>query len=216
MLWNAKMRFGKTLTALKLVREQKYKKVLIMTHRPVVDGGWFDDFIKIGMPDAGYVYGSKNKGHQNIKELEDLNKPYVYFASIQDLGGSEIVGGKVSDKNRDLFAVDWDLVIVDEAHEGTQTELTQNILNLVVKKHTKELDLSGTPFNILSDYDDEHVFTWDYTMEQEAKENWNKEHPHEDNPYSALPRVSMFTFEMNKRFNDPRFTREGLGKYTFN
>lgn len=216
MLWNAKMRFGKTLTALKLVREQKYKKVLIMTHRPVVDGGWFDDFIKIGMPDAGYVYGSKNKGHQNIKELEDLNKPYVYFASIQDLGGSEIVGGKVSDKNRDLFAVDWDLVIVDEAHEGTQTELTQNILNLVVKKHTKELDLSGTPFNILSDYDDEHVFTWDYTMEQEAKENWNKEHPHEDNPYSALPKVSMFTFEMNKRFNDPRFTREGLGKYTFN
>lgn len=216
MLWNAKMRFGKTLTALKLVREQKYKKVLIMTHRPVVDGGWFDDFIKIGMPDAGYVYGSKNKGHQNIKELEDLNKPYVYFASIQDLGGSEIVGGKVSDKNRDLFAVDWDLVIVYEAHEGTQTELTQNILNLVVKKHTKELDLSGTPFNILSDYDDEHVFTWDYTMEQEAKENWNKEHPHEDNPYSALPKVSMFTFEMNKRFNDPRFTREGLGKYTFN
>lgn len=216
MLWNAKMRFGKTLTALELVREQKYKKVLIMTHRPVVDGGWFDDFIKIGMPDAGYVYGSKNKGHQNIKELEDLNKPYVYFASIQDLGGSEIVGGKVSDKNRDLFAVDWDLVIVDEAHEGTQTELTQNILNLVVKKHTKELDLSGTPFNILSDYDDEHVFTWDYTMEQEAKENWNKDHPNELNPYASLPKVSMFTFEMNKHFKDPRFNREGLGKYTFN
>lgn len=59
MLWNAKMRFGKTLTALKLIKEEKYKKVLIMTHRPVVDDGWFDDFNKIGMPDAGYVYGSK-------------------------------------------------------------------------------------------------------------------------------------------------------------
>lgn len=216
MLWNAKMRFGKTLTALKLIKEEKYQKVLIMTHRPVVDDGWFDDFNKIGMPDAGYVYGSKTQGHKSIKDLEKTGDPYVYFASIQDLAGSEVVGGKVSDKNRDLFAVDWDLVIVDEAHEGTQTELTQNILNLVVKKHTKELDLSGTPFNILSDYDEDHVFTWDYTMEQEAKSNWSKMHPGVENPYAGLPKVSMFTFEMNDHFKDPRFTGEGFDKYTFN
>lgn len=216
MLWNAKMRFGKTLTALKLIKEEKYKKVLIMTHRPVVDDGWFDDFNKIGMPDAGYVYGSKKQGHKSIKDLEKTDNPYVYFASIQDLAGSEAVGGKVSDKNRDLFVVDWDLVIVDEAHEGTQTELTQNILNLVVKKHTKELDLSGTPFNILSDYDEDHVFTWDYTMEQEAKSNWSKMHPGVENPYAGLPKVSMFTFEMNDHFKDPRFTGEGFDKYTFN
>ena len=61
MLWNAKMRFGKTLTALQLIKEEKYKKVLIMTHRPVVSQGWFDDFNKIGMPDSGYIYGSKDK-----------------------------------------------------------------------------------------------------------------------------------------------------------
>lgn len=36
------------------------------------------------------------------------------------------------------------------------------------------------------------------------------------NPYAGLPKVSMFTFEMNKHFNDPRFVGEGLGKYTFN
>lgn len=216
MLWNAKMRFGKTLTALELIKEEKYKKVLIMTHRPVVDEGWFDDFKKIRMPDAGYAYGSKKLGHDSITELEHSNKPYVYFASIQDLGGSEAVGGKISDKNRELFAINWDLVIVDEAHEGTQTELTQNILDLVVKRHTKELDLSGTPFNIISDYDEDHLFTWDYTMEQEAKSNWAKIHPGVKNPYAGLPKVSMFTFEMNKHFNDPRFVGEGLGKYTFN
>ncbi|WP_238144897.1 DEAD/DEAH box helicase family protein [Lactobacillus helveticus] len=102
MLWNAKMRFGKTLTALKLIKEEKYKKVLIMTHRPVVNDGWFDDFNKIGMPNAGYVYGSKKQGHKSIKDLEDTQQPYVYFASIQDLAGSEAVGGKVSDKSRDL------------------------------------------------------------------------------------------------------------------
>lgn len=159
-----------------------------MTHRPVVDSGWFKDFKKLGMPSAGYVYGSKKQKYESIQELEDTKKPYIYFASIQDLGGSSIVGGKVSDKNRDLFAVDWDLVIVDEAHEGTQTELTKNILNLVVKKHTKELDLSGTPFNILSDYDDKHVFTWDYTMEQEAKNTWAEKNPGKENPYASLPR----------------------------
>ena len=59
MLWNAKMRFGKTLTALQLIKEQKYQRVLIMTHRPVVDVGWFEDFKKIGLPEAGYQYGSK-------------------------------------------------------------------------------------------------------------------------------------------------------------
>lgn len=216
MLWNAKMRFGKTLTALKLIKEQKYQKVLIMTHRPVVNDGWFDDFNKIGMTEAGYIYGSKTKGYKDVNSLEKEDKSYIYFASIQDLAGSKAAGGKVSDKNRDLFGIDWDLVIVDEAHEGTQTELTQNVLDLVLKKNTKELDLSGTPFNILSDFDEDHVYTWDYTMEQEAKQNWYEEHPGVKNPYESLPKVSMFTFEMNKNFSDPRFNDINLGKPTFN
>ena len=72
MLWNAKMRFGKTLTALELIKEEKYKKVLIMTHRPVVDEGWFDDFKKIRMPDAGYAYGSKKLGHDSITDRKSV------------------------------------------------------------------------------------------------------------------------------------------------
>ncbi|MHA4899786.1 hypothetical protein, partial [Enterococcus faecium] len=44
MLWNAKMRFGKTLSSLQVIKESQYKKVLIMTHRPVVSDGWFTDF----------------------------------------------------------------------------------------------------------------------------------------------------------------------------
>lgn len=161
MLWNAKMRFGKTITALSLVKESKYKKVLIMTHRPVVNEGWFEDFNKIGMTKAGYLYGSRNRGHRSVDELENLGQPYVYFASIQDLRGSTEIGGKVSDKNHDVFSVAWDLVIVDEAHEGTQTDLAQNVLDAVLsnKRTTKLLELSGTPFNLLSDYDEEQIFT---------------------------------------------------------
>ncbi|MBT8809901.1 Eco57I restriction-modification methylase domain-containing protein [Lactobacillus delbrueckii subsp. bulgaricus] len=218
MLWNAKMRFGKTITALSLVKESKYKKVLIMTHRPVVNEGWFEDFNKIGMTKAGYLYGSRNRGHRSVEELENLGQPYVYFASIQDLRGSTEIGGKVSDKNHDVFSVAWDLVIVDEAHEGTQTDLAQNVLDAVLrnKRTTKLLELSGTPFNLLSDYDEEQIFTWDYTMEQEAKLAWSEEHPNEVNPYESLPKVSMYTFEMSDHFKDINFTGDGLGRYSFN
>lgn len=218
MLWNAKMRFGKTITALSLVKESKYKKVLIMTHRPVVNEGWFEDFNKIGMTKAGYLYGSRNRGHRSVEELENLAQPYVYFASIQDLRGSTEIGGKVSDKNHDVFSVAWDLVIVDEAHEGTQTDLAQNVLDAVLrnKRTTKLLELSGTPFNLLSDYDEEQIFTWDYTMEQEAKLAWSEEHPNEVNPYETLPKVSMYTFEMSDHFKDINFTGDGLGRYSFN
>ena len=218
MLWNAKMRFGKTLTALSLIKEKKFKKVLIMTHRPVVNEGWFEDFNKCGMDEAGYLYGSKRNGHKSVKELEDSGKNYVYFASIQDLRGSTYVGGKVGDKNEDLFNTKWDFVIIDEAHEGTQTDLAQNVIDAVRKnkKHCKLLELSGTPFNLLNDYEENQVFTWDYTMEQEAKAQFSEEHPDEKNPYQGLPKVSMYTFEMNRQFKNPKFTLDSYDKRSFN
>ena len=35
LLWNAKMRFGKTLSALEVVKRMQFKSTLILTHRPV-------------------------------------------------------------------------------------------------------------------------------------------------------------------------------------
>ncbi len=62
---------------------------------------------------------------------------------MQDLRGSELVGGNF-DKNNEVFATDWDLIIVDEAHEGTQTELGKAVMGELVKEQTKVLRLSGT------------------------------------------------------------------------
>lgn len=218
MLWNAKMRFGKTLTALFLIKEQAYKRVLIMTHRPVVNDGWFEDFRKSGLEEAGYLYGSRTRGEQSVSSLEKLKKPYIYFASIQDLRGSTEVGGKVSDKNHDIFSIPWDIVIIDEAHEGTQTDLAQNVQKTVLnnKKDTKLLELSGTPFNILDDYDSDQIFTWDYVMEQKAKMAFTEEHPDELNPYDGLPAMSMYTFEMSKHFKENVFFDEFGGNASFN
>ena len=215
MLWNAKIRFGKTLTALQLVKEEKYQHVLIMTHRPVVDEGWFEDFKKISMPDAGYLYGSKNTG-EDISYLLKSGKPYVYFASLQDLRGSEEVGGKQGDKNHEIFDNEWDLVIVDEAREGTQTDLAQRVTNEVVTEgHTKLLELSGTPFNILDQYEEDQVYTWDYVMEQQAKHYWSINHPNEPNPYAGLPEVSMYTFEMSRVFKEAQFMNEDKQSFNF-
>ncbi len=215
MLWNAKMRFGKTLSAMQLVKEEGFAHVLILTHRPIVDEGWFADFKKIGMPEAGYRYGSKNEG-ESFESLMRYGGPYVYFASLQDLRGSEMVGGSAGDKNRELFNNLWDLVIIDEAHEGTQTELAQSVMHQVItEKHTKLLELSGTAFNLIDQYDADQVFTWDYVMEQSAKANWPTIHGNAPNPYAGLPKVLMYTFEMRHQFDDERFLGEDKRAFNF-
>ena len=198
MLWNAKMRFGKTLSALQVILEGKFKKVLIMTHRPVVSDGWFEDFGKI-FKDGEYKYGSKDKG-EKIESLVGIEKPFIYFASIQDLRGSKWAGG-THDKNREFLDIIWDLIIIDEAHEGNETELANNVKNRLKNDQTKILELSGTPFNLFDKYDEDNIFTWDYTMEQEAKYQWAQERPNEPNPYDGLPKVSMYTFDIAKTFN---------------
>ncbi|MCM0600991.1 Eco57I restriction-modification methylase domain-containing protein [Periweissella ghanensis] len=199
MLWNAKMRFGKTLSTLQLIKEEGYEHVLILTHRPIVSDSWFEDFQKMKMAESGYQYGSKHDQHA-ITDFKADDK-FVYFASMQDLRGSEQVGGKQGLKNDAIFGQTWDLVVIDEAHEGTQTELAENVQEAVVSDSTKVLELTGTPFNLLADYEDDQVFTWDYPMEQTAKMNWSIEHSGEKNPYSSLPKVNMFTFEMNQKGN---------------
>lgn len=205
MLWNAKMRFGKTLSALQVIKEHGgFHRVLILTHRPVVDKGWFEDFGKIFYDSPQWAYGSKNKG-DSFSSLEHRARRgetnYIYFASMQDLRGSELVGGNF-DKNNDVFATPWDLIIVDEAHEGTQTELGKTVMKELTKDKTKVLNLSGTPFNLLDSYKEEEIYTWDYVMEQRAKMQWDKDHPGDHNPYAALPRLSIYTYDLGRLLNE--------------
>ncbi len=197
MLWNAKMRFGKTLSALQVVKEEEFARTLILTHRPVVDKGWFEDFGKIFYDSPHYHYGSRNQGELfgKLEQLANKGNKYVFFASMQDLRGSEQVGGKF-DKNNEIFKTPWDLVIVDEAHEGTKTELGQNVLKELIKEHTKVLQLSGTPFNLFDDYSEEEIFTWDYVMEQKAKQAWTTDNPYEPNPYASLPAINIYTYDL--------------------
>ena len=204
MLWNAKMRFGKTLSALQLAREMGARRTLILTHRPVVDNGWFEDFGKIFYDCADkWRYGSKTHGHDigALLAHTQAGGHAVYFASMQDLRGSDSVGGKF-DKNSAVFSALWDLLIVDEAHEGTQTQLGQSVIEALwrPKEGVKLLELSGTPFNLLekNNYADGEVFTWDYIAEQRAKTQWDALHPGDPNPYADLPTMNIFTYDLGR------------------
>lgn len=205
MLWNAKMRFGKTLTALQVIKECDIRRTLILTHRPVVDKGWFEDYEKIFYDRPEFIYGSKNNGAslaQCEKTYHDTETgSYIYFVSIQDMRGSELVGGKFA-KNETVFAIDWDLIIIDEAHEGTQTELGKNVLSACRKPHTRVLHLSGTPFSLMDDFKEEEIYTWDYVMEQKAKADWEVTHQGDPNPYGCLPRLNIYTYNLGKLFPD--------------
>ena len=203
MLWNAKMRFGKTLSALEVVKREQFTRTLILTHRPVVDEGWFEDFNKIFYNRKDYHYGSRNKGELfgNLERLAVKGDKYVYFASMQDLRGSDLVGGKF-EKNSEIFDAPWDFLIVDEAHEGTQTELGKNVVNELIKQDTKVLRLSGTPFNLLDDYSEDEIFTWDYVMEQRAKAEWDLTHMGDPNPYESLPAINIYTYDLGNLMSE--------------
>lgn len=220
-LWNAKMRFGKTLCALEFIRQKQYNRVLILTHRPAVRSGWFEDYHKILFENQ--QYGSKNgdkfarcdekdtKGKDFPTLEKDFSKKgtrYIYFASMQDLRGSKKVSDKGINKNDDVFKTDWDLIILDEAHEGTETALGKNVIKgLCENRNPYLLYLSGTPFNILYHFTEEEIYTWDYVMEQEAKENWPKEHPDEPNPYEGLAKLNICTYNLGDVFETNAYTR---------
>ena len=219
MLWDCKMRFGKTITAYSLVKQMGFQKVLVVTHRPAVVDGWRSDFDLI-FPDGDRVFRTKSnikagdrftsedagidrENDRMLRNLVDSGKPFVYFASMQDLRGSKLVGGP-HDKNHGVFALDWDLIIYDEAHEGTQTELGLEVQQLLEQRSDggtpkKVLQLSGTPYNLLNQYDTETTYSWDYVKEQRKKQEWDEKHPGDHNPYAELPELRICTFDLREK-----------------
>lgn len=204
MLWNAKMRFGKTLTALQVIKEMGFRRTIILTHRPVVDSGWYEDFKKIFFDTPYFQYASKSNGddYDNLEhESQTGETHYIYFASMQDLRGSGAVGGKF-DKNQDVFSTQWDFIIVDEAHEGTQTELGKAVMDELTKPKTKVLSLSGTPFNLIDGYSEEELYEWTYIDEQKAKNAWDESHFGDPNPYIGLPAMNIFTYDLGRLLHE--------------
>ena len=223
-LWNAKMRFGKTLSGLQVAKEMGFKSTLIITHRPVVDKGWHDDFKKIfgSMPEYSYATRMSDDDatggdFYTLKRKVDAGqKKLIFFVSMQYLRLSKFVGGK--ERNEDplkkaIMQYDWDFVMVDEAHEGIEAAAGVRVMNKLKKENTRILSLSGTPFNLLDKYEEGEIYTWDYVMEQTEKQKWDDKHFGDPNPYADLPRMQILTFTLPKMVRDEAIENNEVFKF---
>lgn len=228
------MRFGKTLSGLEVAKRCGYRSTLIITHRPVVDKGWHDDFAKIfRTPEALADYHAKGLEPAYGRRMMDDNdsqgdfytltnevdagkKILVFFVSMQYLRLSQFVGGKERNFDplkRAIMEYDWDFVMVDEAHEGIDAAAGVRVMNKLKKENTRILSLSGTPFNLLDKYEESEIYTWDYVMEQRAKLFWDEHHYGDPNPYADLPRMQILTFTLPKMLRDQAIENNEVFKF---
>lgn len=218
-LWNAKPRFGKTLSAYDLCMKLGTKNILIVTNRPAIANSWYQDYMTFFGPQSGYLFVSKVDGIKNKKfvytreeylsKIDDNIKGCIEFVSLQDLKGSIHLGGN-HEKLSEISAekgLTWDILIVDEAHEGVDTYKTDTAFNHIKRKWT--LHLSGTPFKALANdkFPESAIYNWTYADEQKKKRDWDSSSEIE-NPYANLPRLSLYTYQMSDIVRDR--VRQGL------
>ena len=225
-LWNAKPRFGKTLTAYKFAEKIQAKNVLIMTQRASISNSWFSDYHEHirNSKDSNYEFGSskdnKIENEETVKAQaidekmsEQLshseNKSLIYYTTLANIKGKD-EAGEFKKKNAWIFNAHWDLVILDETHEGTTTNAMTKVLESL--DHDFLLELSGTPFRKMTEtqgYTAKNTYSWSYVEEQEAKENWD--YSQGKNPYINLPKLNIYTFQVP---SSVRVTSD-LSEYSF-
>ncbi len=223
-LWNAKMRFGKTFATYQLAKKMGWTKLLVLTFKPAVQSAWEED-LKSHVDFKGWQFISRNS---LTYEEADHSKPIVCFGSFQDFLGKNSLGG-IKAKNEWVHATNWDCVAFDEYHYGAWRENAKELFekNEDDKKAIEEdiqirkeegyeivdfseeimpittnsyLYLSGTPFRAITsgEFIEEQIFNWTYSDEQRAKENWKGV----NNPYAALPRMVMLTYQLPDSIRD--------------
>ena len=211
-LYNCKPRFGKTLTVYDLCKRMKAEKVLIVTNRPAIANSWYEDYCKFLGAESGYQFVSEVdalKGQKYVLSRSEYLKanavstnPYncIEFVSLQDLKGSVHFGGQY-DKLREVRDMEWDILVIDEAHEGVDTYKTDIAFDRIKRKYT--LHLSGTPFKALANdkFPAKAIYNWTYADEQKAKAEW-KSPEGDENPYANLPQLNMYTYQMSEIIAD--------------
>jgi hypothetical protein len=209
-LWNAKMRFGKTFAAYQLALKMSWKRVLVLTFKPAVQSAWEEDLLT-HVDFNGWQF--INRDGLSYEDA-DKSKPFVCFGSFQDFLGKNSAGG-IKLKNEWVHAIHWDCVIFDEYHYGAWRENAKELFEAEDKREVKAqegdgidffdeeilpittshyLYLSGTPFRAIEsgEFIEEQIFNWTYSDEQKAKQEWEGE----DNPYAALPRMVLMTYQL--------------------
>lgn len=214
-LWNCKPRFGKTLTLYDFAKKTNSKKILIVTNRPAIANSWYSDYMMFVGRESGYFFVSGTDALKNKPKVVpysqysadakkraadgDPEMGLIYFVSLQDLKGSMYFSVDGIDKLKEISIIKWDLLVVDEAHEGVDTWKTDAAFSRISRNFT--IHLSGTPFNALANekFKKEAIYNWTYADEQKKKLALAG---NIDNPYAVLPKLNMYTYQMSEVIAD--------------
>lgn len=198
-LWNAKPRFGKTLTTYDFMKRFGATKTLIVTNRPAIADSWYKDYNKFI---DGYYFIStadsikeKTLTREEFNRIEEFGKKQITFLSLQDLKGAKVFGGSF-DKLQWVADLEWDLLVIDEAHEAVDTDKTDRAFENIKRKFT--LHLSGTPFKALAEgkFSGEQIYNWTYLDEQKAKQS-ELENSQESGAHTDMPDLRLFNYKIS-------------------
>jgi hypothetical protein len=224
-LWNAKMRFGKTFASYQLAKKMGWKKVLVLTFKPAVEDAWKEDLLS-HVDFEGWQFYSKHETEFEEKDIDFKKPIVCFGSFQDYLGINKNTGGIKSknewvhatiwdciifdeyhfgawrENAKELFGKDLEAEKEIEEYkkiekEGIAEEDKAEHLEKIIPISTNHyLYLSGTPFRAISsgEFIEEQIFNWTYSDEQREKENWD--YSKGLNPYGALPRMVMLTYQL--------------------
>lgn len=202
-LWNAKPRFGKTLSVYDLMKRSGMSRILVVTNRPAVADSWHSDYVKFVGGKSGTAFLLSNQAVAKEKYVSDPVKSGVpdrciAFTSLQDLKGADWAGGQYK-KLEWIRDKEWDMMVVDESHEGASTDKADAAFLAIRRRFT--LWLSGTPFKQIASgrFPPDRIFDWTYGDEQAAKAAWDGD---TRNPYEEMPKLSLYTYRISDIVRD--------------
>ncbi len=238
LLMYAVMRFGKSFTAMYCALVTPAQKVLIVSAKADVVSEWKATVEK---PDCfseyKFLVDSDFINDKNaIQNAIDSGNKVAVFLTLQNLNGKDKDSNNIKNKLTEVFATEYDLIIVDETHFGAwaknygaalkseedsatvkedsklQDEFNERHSRLATKQ---KLHLSGTPYNLLYDkkFDsDNMIATVQFSDILNEKEAWDKEH-FVDIENGA---INPSTGKAYQEFDNPYFGFPRMLRFAFN
>ena len=174
-----------------LSRSSNRDPTKIKRHTPVVYFGSFQDLL--GRDAAGNIKPKHEWIHQVEWDLVVFDEYHfgAWRETAKELFEGEEAAVAIKETKLEYTAG------LEHVNEDL-SELSANETEFLPITTKAYLYLSGTPFRALAtgEFIEEQIFNWTYTDEQRAKEEFAARHPHQWNPYGALPQLRLLTYQM--------------------
>src|SRR5690554_5100102 len=209
------MRFGKKFAAYQIAKRMGWNQVLVLTYKPAVEHSWRED-LESHVDFTGWRF----KGKNDLPPDLDDPSPLVWFASFQDVLGTDD-SGQPKEKNKALYDVRWDVLIIDEYHFGAWRDAARDLylsdagdpserravetpdldedfsVNLEESIRRANLAisnylyLSGTPFRAITQGEFLEDQIFNWTYSDEQRAKEEAAKKGGPNPYAALPKMHL-------------------------